>query len=65
MDSKENFERQNQNNGTNGIFEIDGANTTDGGIVIHGTNLYDEIDGTYENKRRVFFDLCSGISETK
>ena len=54
MDSKENFERQNQNNGTNGIYEIDGANTTDGGIVIHGADLYDEIDGTYENKRKVF-----------
>ena len=46
---KENFEWRNQNNGTNGIYEIDGANTTDGGIVIHGADLYDEIDGTYEN----------------
>ena len=51
MESKENFEWRNQNNGTNGIYEIDGANTTDGGIVIHGADLYDEIDGTYENKR--------------
>ena len=54
MESKENFEWRNQNNGTNGIYEIDGANTTDGGIVIHGADLYDEIDGTYENKRKVF-----------
>ena len=50
MESKENFEWRNQNNGTNGIYEIDGANTTDGGIVIHGADLYDEIGGTYENK---------------
>ena len=48
MESKENFEWRNQNNGTNGIVEIDVANTTDGGIVIHGADLYDEIDGTYE-----------------
>ena len=65
MESKDNFEWRNQNNCTNGIYEIDGANTTDGGIVIHGADLYDEIDGTYENKRKVFFYLCSGISETK
>ena len=51
MESKENFEWQNQNNGTNGIYEIDGANTTDRGIVIHGADLYDDIYGTYGNKR--------------
>ena len=56
MESKDSFEWRNQNNGTNGIYEIDGANTTDGGIVIHGADLYDEIDGTYENDRKgVFF----------
>ena len=34
MESKENFEWRNQNNETNGIYEIDGANTTDGGSEI-------------------------------
>ena len=29
------LEWRNQNNGTNGIYEIDGANTTDGGSDIH------------------------------
>ena len=59
MESKENFEWRNQNNGTNGIYEIDGANNTDGGIDIHGADLSDEIDGTYENNRIVFFfHLC-------
>ena len=29
--------------GTNGIYEIDGAKTTDGGIDIHGADLPDEI----------------------
>ena len=48
MELKANFEWRNQNNGTNGIYVIDG------GIVIHGADLYDEIDGTYENKRKVF-----------
>ena len=56
MESKENFEWRNQNNGTNGIYEIDGANTTDGGIDTHGADLSGEIDGTYENNRMgVFF----------
>ena len=55
MESKENFEWRNQNSGTNGIYEIDGANTTDGGIVIHGADLYDEIDGAYENNRICVF----------
>ena len=39
MESKERLERRNQNNGTNKIYEIDGANTTDGGIDIHGADL--------------------------
>ena len=30
---------------TNGIYEIDGANISDGGIDIHGADLSDEIDG--------------------
>ena len=51
MESKENFEWRKQNNCTNGIYEIDGANTTGGGIVIHGADLYDEIYETYGNKR--------------
>ena len=51
MEPKENFEWRNQNNGTNGIYEIDGANTTDEGIDNHGSDLSDEIDGTYENNR--------------
>ena len=55
MESKENFEWRNQNSGTNGIYEIDGANTTDGGIVIHGADLSDEIDGAYENNRICVF----------
>ena len=38
------WNRRSQNNGTDGIYEIHGANTTDGEIDIH-----DEIDGTYEN----------------
>ena len=50
------MEWRNQNNGTNGIHEIDGANKTDGGIDIHGADLSDESDGTYENDRvGVFF----------
>ena len=37
----------------NGIYEFDG------GIDIHGADLSDEIDGTYENNRIVFFfHLC-------
>ena len=47
----------NQNNGTNGIYEINGAKTTDGGIEIHGAGLFDEIDGTYENNRIGVFSL--------
>ena len=39
MKSKENLEWRNQNNGTNGIYEIDGANTTDGGSDIHGAGF--------------------------
>ena len=39
MESKDNFEWRNQNNGTNGIYEIDGANTTDGGSDIHGADF--------------------------
>ena len=50
------MEWRNQNDGTNGIYEIDGANTTDVGIDIHEADLSDEIDGTYENNRiGVFF----------
>ena len=33
---KKRLEWRNQNNGTNGIYEIDGANTTDGGIDFQG-----------------------------
>ena len=50
MESKR-LEWRNQNNGTNGIYEIDGASTTDGGIDIHWADLSDKIDGTYENNR--------------
>ena len=46
---------RNQNNGTDGIYEIHGANTTDGEIDIHGADLSDEIDGTYENDRICVF----------
>ena len=60
--SKERLKRRNQNNGTNKIYEIDGANTTDGLIFMF---IYD-IDGTYENNGvGVFFHWCQGISETK
>ena len=45
------LEWKNQNNGTNGIHEIDGASTTDGVIDIHWADLSDKIDGTYENNR--------------
>ena len=41
----------------NGIYKIDGANTTDGGIDIHGADLSDEVDGTYENNRIGVFSL--------
>ena len=43
VDEMEGKDWRNQNNGTNGIYEIDGANTTDGGIDIHGADLPDEI----------------------
>ena len=33
------LEWRNQNNGTNGIYEIDGANTTDEGSDIHGAHF--------------------------
>ena len=52
MEPKENFEWRNQNNGTNGIYEIDGANTTDRGIDIHKA---DEMDWVYEQKKDSFF----------
>ena len=45
------LEWRNQNNGTNGIYEIDG------GIDIHGADFSDEIDGTYENHRLGDFSL--------
>ena len=51
------MEWRNQNNGTNGIYEIDGANTTEGGIDIHGADFSDEIDRTYENHRIGVFSL--------
>ena len=47
---KKRLEWRNQNNGTNGIYEIDGASTTDGGIDIHWDDLSDKIDGTYETQ---------------
>ena len=40
------LEWRNQNNGSNGVYEIDGINTTDGEIDIHGADLSDEIDWT-------------------
>ena len=59
MELKERLERRNQNNGTNKIYEIDDANTTDGLIFMF-------IYGTYENNGvGVFFHWCQGISETK
>ena len=51
MEWKENIWMKESNNGTNGIYEIAGANTTDGGIDIHWADLSDKIDGTYENNR--------------
>ena len=55
-ESKAKIEMKESEHGTDGIYEIHGANTTNGEIDIHGADLSDEIDGTYENNRiGVFF----------
>ena len=51
MESKEKIEMKESEQCTNGIYEIDGANISDGGIDIHGADLSDEIDGTYVHNK--------------
>ena len=59
-DQMESKEKIGMKESENGIYEIDGANTTDGGFDIHGA---DEIDGTYENNRIGVFFI--GVMENK
>ena len=48
---------KNWNDGINGSYEIDGANTTDGGIDTHGADISGVIDRTYANNRMGVFSL--------